>query len=136
MDKSLLFAPRAGTDSGYPEDDVDVAGMGTVRVRGLSRFEVLHVQNTDDSAKRERQILALALLDPTMTEAEVGRWQKASDASEMEPVSEKVAELSGMQGGSGKAIVKEFVANPDAEFPVLPSGETGPDGGPATGGNA
>jgi hypothetical protein len=35
----------------------------------------------------ERKILALGMVDPTMTEAEAGQWQKASPGGEIEAVS-------------------------------------------------
>lgn len=106
MDKELLFAPRHNTPSGMREDDVEVPGVGTVRVRGLSRIEALHVQAANGEAATERRIMALGMLDPVMTESEVGRWQKASEAGEIEVVSKKIAELSGMLPGADKESYK------------------------------
>ena len=65
-------------------------------------------------------MLALALLDPVLTEAEVGRWQKASTAGELEPVTNKVSELSGMTEGAAKAAYEEFESDPDGEFRLPP----------------
>lgn len=115
-DKDALFA------SSLPEADVDIPGKGTVRVRALTRAEAMSMQQVrpgpDRVAVIERKMLALALVDPEMTEAEVGRWQKASTAGEMERVGKKVQELSGMTDGAAKEAYREFEANPDAEFPV------------------
>lgn len=124
VDKDLLFKPR------LPEADVDVPGVGTVRVRGLSRAEVLSLQRAEgrDTLTTERKMLALALVDPVLTEAEVGRWQKACAAGELEVVSNKVAALSALRDGAAKEVYKKFEADPDAEFRVLPGGETGDDG--------
>jgi hypothetical protein len=135
MDKELLIKPR------LPEADVEVPGLGTVRVRGLSRAEVMgvrsDVKDEADAIKRvaaiERKMLALALVDPVLTEAEVGRWQKASTAGEMEPVTDAVQLLSGTAEGTAKATYKEFEADPAAEFRLPPSGEVGHDGDPAEG---
>jgi len=129
MDKELLFKPR------LPEADVDVPGVGTVRVRGLSRAEAMHVQDAKGTEARERRLVALGMVDPELTEAEVGRWQKASAAAEMEPVTDRITELSGLADESAKEAVKEFAADPDAEFPVLPGAEAGDDGGAAAGGD-
>ncbi len=129
MDKELLFKPR------LPEADVDVPGVGTVRVRGLSRAEAMHVQDVKGTEARERRLVSLGMVDPELTEAEVGKWQKASKASELEPVTEKITELSGLLESSAKEAVKAFVADPDAEFRALPSPEAGDDGGPATDGD-
>jgi hypothetical protein len=127
MDKELLFKPR------LPEADVEVPGIGTVRVRGLSRAEALAMQKVEGTDAIERKMLAVALIDPVLTEAEVGKWQKASVAGELEPVGAKVQELSGMAEGAAKATYKEFEADPAAEFRLPPSGEARDDGDPAEG---
>ena len=127
--KARLLKPR------LPEAEIDVEGIGTIRVRGLSRAEVMGARAVKDGPGKalaiERKILSLALVDPEMTEAEVGQWQKASTAGEMEPVTEKVGELSGMTEDAAKDAYKEFEADPDAEFRVLPGAEAVDDGGPA-----
>lgn len=128
MDKEALFAPREKTTSGFPEDDVPIPGVGTVRVRGLSRFEALSMKAVDNAVASERLMLHYAMVDPPMTEAEIGKWQRASGASELEPVTGKIAELSGMTQDAAKEAVKDFEANPESEFRVLPSGEAGHDG--------
>lgn len=137
FDKELLFKPQ------LPEEDVDVPGRGTVRVRALTRVEVLALRQVKDGPEQaaavERRMMSLAVVafngvPGSLTEADVGRWQKASAAGEMEPVTRKVAELSGMTDEAAKAAFKEFEADPDSEFRVLPSGEAGDDGGPASGG--
>lgn len=130
--KELLLKSR------LEEADVEIPGVGTVRVRALSRAEVLDVQKLQDkgTARMERRMLSLAMVDPQLTEAEVGEWQQASAAGEMEPVGLKVQELSGMLEGADKAAYKEFESDPDTEFRVLPGGEAGDDGGQAPGGDA
>lgn len=129
VDKELLFKPR------LPEADVDVPGVGTVRVRALSRVEALSIQNVKDGPGRveaiERKMLALALVDPELTEAEVGKWQKASAAGELEPVTNKISELSGMTDDAAKAVYKEMDADPASEFRLPPGAEAGDDRGPA-----
>lgn len=131
FDKELLFKSR------LPEADVEVPGVGTVRVRGLNRGEALSIQNVKDGpgmvAAMERKMLALALVDPVLTEAEVGQWQKAATAGELEPVGDKVSELSGMTPGAAKEAYVGFEENSDAEFRVLPGSEAGDDGDVAEG---
>lgn len=127
MNKEKLFAPR------LPEADVEVPGVGIVRVRGLSRAEAMEIQGTEGTSAIERKMLAFGMVNPTLTEGEVGQWQKASPASEIESVSNKIMELSGMLEGSAKEAVKEFHANPDATFPVHPGQGSGDDGGAAAG---
>jgi hypothetical protein len=137
FDKERLFKAR------LTEADVDVEGLGTVRVRALSRAEVLRVRSAvkgeEDAIKRqadlERKMLALAMVDPELTEAEVGQWQAASTAGEMEPVTDKVQELSGLLQGAAKEAYVEFEQNPDAEFRLPPSGRAEHDRGPDAGGD-
>ena len=122
VSKENLFKDR------LEESDVEVPGVGTIRVRALSRSEVLAVQHLGRTGKVgpaaiERKMLAYALVDPELTEAEVGEWQQASAAGEIEAVTDEVVALSGMEdmAKAAKAAYKEFEANPDAEF-RLPAG--------------
>lgn len=125
MDKEALFRPRLA------EDDVEVPGVGTVRVRALSRLEAMHVQDANSPEASERRILAAGMVDPPLTEAEARRWQEAAPAGELEPVTDRIAELSGMKPGADKDAYKTFEADPGSEFRVLPGSEAGDDGGPA-----
>lgn len=125
VDKELLFKAR------LPEADVEIEGIGTVRVRGLSRAEALSIQKVAGSGTDilERKMLALAMVSPRMTEGEVREWQEAAPAGELEPVTVKVQELSGINEDSAKAAYKEFDAYPAGEFRVLPGADVGDDGG-------
>lgn len=129
MDKEKLFTPR------LPEADVEIPGVGTIRVRALNRAEVLIVEGVKSLDAKDRKLISLGMVDPALTEAEAGRWQKASPAGELEPVTVKIAELSGMLPDSAKEAVKEFVANPDKEFHPLPGAEAEHDGVAAAGGD-
>lgn len=102
MDKELLFKPRLA------EDDVDVPGVGTVRVRGLNRIEAMQVSSAGGPEAIERRMLAFGMVDPKLTEDEVKEWQRASAAGEMEAVSARIAELSGLSPGAGKETYKSF----------------------------
>jgi hypothetical protein len=127
FDKELLFKER------LPEAEVEVPNVGTIRVRALSRDEALKVRSSADVATIERRMIAAACLDPVLTVDEVKRWQLASPAGELEPITEKITELSGMTDGAAKEAYLEFEQNPDAEFRVLPSGEAGDDSDGAEG---
>lgn len=101
MDKGKLLADRVSRNTGT----VDIEGVGTVTVRGLSRYELLLASKKypDDSLKQERFILAAALVDPVMTEADVETWQKVSGPLEINQVATKVNELSGIAEGATKS---------------------------------
>jgi len=106
MDKSALLKPRAETPSGMPEADVDVPGVGTVRVRGLSRWELITAQKLEGKTlEQERFILSKAMLDPQMGEDDIAAWQKVSGPMEINAVAEKVNELSGIGKGAAKSGV-------------------------------
>lgn len=115
FDKELLFKPR------LPEADVDVPGVGTVRVRGLSRSEAMSLRASADNVEAvDRRMLFLGLVDPKLTEDEVSQWYAASPAGEIEPITIKISELSGMTEGAAKEAYKAFDENPDAEFRLPP----------------
>lgn len=99
-------SPRYSTVSGFPEATVDVSGVGPVRVRGLSRLEVLHIQSATNPAIAERRVIAAGMVEPAMTERQAGEWQKRSVAGELEPVTEAIGELSGIAGRADKAAYK------------------------------
>ena len=127
--KARLLAPH------LPEGTVDVPGVGTIHVRGLSRAEVLAFDNSVDAAGREQKLVALAMTSPRMTEEEVATWQTTSGMGEIESVADKIMRISGLKKDAAKEVYREFEADPAAEFPVLPGREAGDDGGPAPSGD-
>lgn len=111
VDKEVLLTPRLNEVA-----DVPIPGVGTVRVRTLSRAEIFLVRKATDTEHMdgprvltlERKMLAAAMVDPPLTEAEVGRWQKTAPAGEMDPIVHKVQELSGMLDTSQKEAMSNF----------------------------
>lgn len=103
MDKKALLANRVELNTA----DVEIEGVGTVKVRGLSRFELLVAQKKypDDTLKQERFILAAALVDPLLTEDEVAQWQQSSLPMEINAVAEVVNRLSGIGKDAAKSDV-------------------------------
>lgn len=124
--KARLLKPR------LPEGEVEL-GFGTVRVRGLSRGEVFMVQQLKGTELQERRTLALGMLDPTMTEAEVGQWQRSSPAGEIEPVTEKIRDLSGVGANSEKQAMQTFRDDSGDGVRVPAGDEAVDDGGAAPG---
>lgn len=137
MDVGRLLAPRADTASGMPEDDVDVHGVGTVRVRGLSRAEVIAMRELDlPTLQHERRTLAAAMVDPEMTEQQVEQWQAVAVAGELRPVVAKVLDLSGLGEGAAKAAYRSFRDESGPGVGAPDRGEAGDDGGAAAAGDA
>lgn len=139
IDKEKLLAPRADTPHGMPEADVEVPSMGTVRVRGLSRDEVLAVQEARTTAQLERRILALGMVDPPLSEGEAGAWQRISPAGEIEPVADRIRELSGLdverEGEADRAAMRQFRDAPGGGVRAHAGGQAVDDGGPAAPGD-
>lgn len=110
LDKSALFASRLDTQ------DVEVGALGTVKIRALSRAEVLAFRKlkVDDVAHMERVLLATSLVEPVLTEDEVKQWQDASPAGELEPVTQAINALSGLDSAAAKEAVQRFRGRPGA----------------------
>ena len=104
VSKEALFKPRLA------EETVEIPDVGEVRIRALSRSEVLgfRKRKVDGVDEMERVLVAAALVDPKLTEAEVGQWQDASDAGELELLTRAIQELSNMDAGAAKEAVKRF----------------------------
>jgi hypothetical protein len=135
-DKALLV----GLGPRLPEADVEVkiaaqdgadACIAIVRVRGMSRAEALDLEKIAESGTLllERRMLALCLVHPRMTEADVRQWQERSPAGELENVTDAINALSGGSEDAAKEFYRRFEADPAEEFRVLPGDETRPDKG-------
>jgi hypothetical protein len=103
MDKSKLTASRLNQAA------VDLE-VGTITVRGLSRYELLLAGKLADDkgvAVMEQHMLSMAMVDPEMSTKDVEAWQKASPAGEIMPVVALVNQLSGVGQGADKSRVQE-----------------------------
>lgn len=98
VDKAALLAKRFGVE------DVEVPGVGTVKIRPLSRAEAHELRGKEmDERDMEVRLLALALVEPKLTEADVRAWQEAAPAGEMDPVVKAILRHSGMEVNAAKA---------------------------------
>jgi hypothetical protein len=107
VDKEALTRGGAGP-VGLPEGDAEIPGIGTVRVRGMNRGEVLHGNKLNESGGQlalERYVLSSCMLDPRMTEDDVAAWQESGAAMECQPVLHRINELSGIGKGAEKSGV-------------------------------
>ena len=101
MDKGTLLARRFGATG-----EVSIPGVGTVVVRGLSRAELMGIDHEAGVLVAERQTLALAMVEPQLSEAEVEVWQGNSPADEISPIMNEVNKLSGIGQHSHKEAYK------------------------------
>lgn len=97
--------------------EVELPGLGTVKVRALSREEVLGFRKVktedglglgEDPGAMECHMVAAALVDPKLTVEDVQRWQSVSPVGELEVLTDAIAEVSGMNTGAVKEAVKRF----------------------------
>jgi hypothetical protein len=86
--------------------DVTLPGGRVVKVRGLTRYELLlNGKNTDDVALIERRNVATCMVEPPMTEKQVEQWQKAKNPIALGLVTTAIRDLSGLGEGAGKSDV-------------------------------
>lgn len=109
MDKESLFKPR------LEERDVEIDGVGTVRVRALSRDELAEVREEyadDDGELTDRRgfeygLVAAALVDPAdMTPEDVALWAKAAPSGEVLKVLGVINNVSGLDDLDGSKSVR------------------------------
>lgn len=88
--------------------DVKLPTGSTVRVRGMSRMELmLSRKGTEDSAEIERRMLAYCMVTPAMTTKQAEAWQRATGPMVIAPVTEAIRELSGLSEGADKSDLRE-----------------------------
>ena len=88
-----------------PEGEHEIEGVGTVKIRGLSRAEAIELRKVDDAAVADRRMVALGLVEPKLTEDEVKTWQENSPIHEIEALTVAIGELSGQGAGAQKSGV-------------------------------
>jgi hypothetical protein len=90
----------------------------TVTVRGLTRVEALMVQEETSTRGYDARTIAIGFVDPPFTYEEALAWQDASPAGEIDPATNKIAELSLMTKDSGQKAYLKMEDDPGAEFRV------------------
>ncbi len=87
----------------------EIEGVGQVKYRGLTRGEAVGLQGRKMSAaEMDRKLLAVAVLDPKLTEAEWAEVADAVPAGLLESLSQAIAEASGMRVEDAKAAYAQF----------------------------
>ncbi|MBL8926318.1 MAG: hypothetical protein JNM77_08765 [Pseudonocardia sp.] len=89
-------------------EDVPLPGGGLVKVRPLSRAEALKVEASDAADVMEQRLVAAALVEPKLTEAQVAKWQEVSPAGQIQAVVEAITRISGMDQNAGKQAYADF----------------------------
>lgn len=109
VDKDALFERR------LPVEEYQLpGGIGSIKIRGLNRAEAIRVEASPDTAARDLIIFMAGVVEPKLTAAEVRQWQDAWPAGELEDISRRIAELSGLLKEQAKEVIKTFRDEPDA----------------------
>jgi len=103
LSKEELLANR-----GLPEDVVEIPGLGSVRVRGLSRKEFLRLNEGDDGFDFEDRAMSAGMLEPKLTIEEVSQLRDLSPGMELQAVFMKINELSGVGKDAAKEAYKSL----------------------------
>lgn len=98
--KEALLAKR------FKIEEIPIDGVGVIKVRALSRDEMLGVDSEQPALKIERFVLSRTMVDPEMSEQDIADWQAASGAGEIGKVMDKVYEMSGIARGQAKEQYK------------------------------
>lgn len=93
IDKTVLLKSRLS------ERVVEILGLGEVRVRALSRAEVMDMQEGRERRGQlgtEAWCLAVGLVEPELSEEEATELLQHSPGAELQPVVDAIFELSGL----------------------------------------
>lgn len=88
-----------------------IPGVGTVRVRSLTRGEALQVVGVEkDKRDLEAQILAWAMIEPKLSVEDARVWMDNSPAGELQTLTQFITRLSGLAEGAAKSGVSDVRA--------------------------
>lgn len=88
------------------EEDVDTLRGIKIRVRGLTRVQVMQLRKVVEKPIYEPTVLSYGLVHPEMDTSQATEWSRTAPAGEIEEVIDKIFDLSGMGSDAGKAAYK------------------------------
>ncbi|MET7989853.1 hypothetical protein ABZU76_02980 [Amycolatopsis sp. NPDC005232] len=87
-------------------EEFDVPQLGVFKIRPLTRAEALTVKDKElPVAKAEQWIIAHAVAEPVLSEKDVEQLQKQLPAGLFTPLTDRIAEISGMKKEAAKSGV-------------------------------
>ncbi|HKZ19278.1 MAG TPA: hypothetical protein VJQ57_04140 [Acidimicrobiia bacterium] len=100
IDRAAFLKHRLG------ERAVELPGVGTIRVRGLSRQEVFDMKKEKDAEAMERRCVELAVVEPKLSAEDVAEWYANAPAGEIDMILTPIQELSALAAeGAAKSDV-------------------------------
>lgn len=91
-----------------PEREVNLDGVGSIRVRGLSRQETIAISEATIADDMENRVLAYGMLDPAMTTEQVDEWRCHASSSIIRPALDAILELSGLGPDQQREVESRF----------------------------
>lgn len=93
--------------NGAPDtEDVELPGGATVKVRGLTRYELLlNAKGDIDALTIERRNVSTCMVEPAMSEDQVAQWQRSSPPGVIGKITDVIRRLSGLAEGAAKSDV-------------------------------
>lgn len=92
----LVISKEALLKSGLPEETVTIEGLGSVRVRSISRAEFLKLRQSDSEAW-EIGLVAAGMVDPALTEDEVREWHGTVAPKLFDDLAAEILRVSGLR---------------------------------------
>lgn len=90
-----------------PQDKIEIEGVGVVTVRGLNRKEALQVRESGDTPEeQEPWIIHFGMVEPALSLDDAEAWCRVAPAGELQELTVRIAELSGMVPGQAKDATK------------------------------
>jgi hypothetical protein len=103
LSKEDLLKARFGVE------EIEIPNVGVVKVRSLSRAQAMSLNDKEMTvAESEQKLLNWAMVEPSLTIAEVKVWQENSPAGELEPIADAILRLSGMEKNAPKQAMRDF----------------------------
>lgn len=124
IEREHLFKPR------IPEEEYEIEGIGTIRIRGLSRVETLRAKKSAGNVDEfEVKVLSIGVVEPHLSEDDVRAWQASAISQEVEDVANTILELSGLLPSTKEATERRMMLDGEARFRVPAGPDAGDDGG-------
>lgn len=99
----------------WPEEDVEISGGRRVRVRALTRGQIIRLGRIDEEGGKDKAIegqalaLHMAMVRPEMTVGQARAWGEHGRFGDVEKVSTVINRLSGI----GESQMKDAIKSPD-----------------------
>ncbi len=105
VDKAALLA-----DEEFEIEVHTIPGMGEIKVRSLSRAELMRVGQlgSDKISEAEAYMVSRGCVEPKFTVDDVKKWQKLPKGVHLDALVEKLNQMSGVEDEAGKEATIRF----------------------------